>query len=142
MITNCLDILLQPTDKNAPYLKAKDIENINHARQIISENLENVPRIRDLAHLVGMNETKLIYGFKKLFDQTISDYVRTLRMNKACELLQTTDMSITQIAFEVGYEFSSNFTNAYKRHFGTTPSNTRRKPQLDINKKRTTPLRN
>lgn len=127
LLTSCLDILMQPPEENAFHLKAQDIEKINQARSIIVSNLENVPRVRDLAHLVGTNESKLMYGFKKLFDQTINDYVRTMRMNKACELLQTTDMSITQIAFEVGYEFSSNFTNAYKRYFGTTPSNTRRK---------------
>jgi AraC-like DNA-binding protein len=43
-------------------------------------------------------------------------------MDEAKRLLETTDRSITEVAFDVGYEYSSNFTTAFKRRFGITPS--------------------
>jgi AraC-like DNA-binding protein len=46
-------------------------------------------------------------------------------MEMAKGLLEKTDRSITEIAFDVGYEYSSNFTTAFKRHFGITPSTAR-----------------
>ena len=42
-------------------------------------------------------------------------------MEYAKRMLEGSEESITEIAFEVGYEYSSNFTTAFKRHFGITP---------------------
>ena len=63
-----------------------------------------------------------MHSFKQLFGQTIFDYTQNLRMDKAKELLEKTERSITEIAFDVGYEYSSNFTTAFKRRFSITPS--------------------
>ncbi len=126
ILIDCIDLLLKSQRAVAKPLKSSDRARIERARNIVSENIESPPRIYELARLVGINETKLMAGFKLMFDQTINEYLRNLRMERAHYLLTRTEASVTQIAFEVGYEFSSNFTNAYKRHFGTTPSETRR----------------
>ncbi len=76
----------------------------------------------DLARQVGVNEAKLMHAFKQVFGQTIFDYTQGLRMDEAKRLLETTEKSITEIAFDVGYEYSSNFTTAFKRRFFITPS--------------------
>lgn len=126
LLIYCLELLTTSSPENAINLKSRDIDHITEARAIIERNIESPPPIRDLARSVGINESKLMAGFKQLYNQTIHEYIQTLRMNRAKELLATTDLSITQIAFEVGYEFSSNFTTAFKRHFGVTPSNIRK----------------
>ena len=131
LLIYCLDLLSGSNGEAPINLKSRDIKCINNARAILESDIESPPTIRDLAHLVGINESKLMYGFKKLYNQTVNDYLRTLRMSKAKELLSTTDLSITQIAFEVGYEFSSNFTTAFKRHFSVTPSSIR-KQRVDL----------
>ena len=64
---------------------------------------------------------QLMQGFKQLFGQTIFDYSQRLRMEHSKDLLETTDLTITEIAFELGYDYSNNFTTAFKRHFGMTP---------------------
>jgi AraC-like DNA-binding protein len=46
-------------------------------------------------------------------------------MEQAKKLLETTPLSVTQIALEVGYEYASNFTTAFRRHFGITPKSAR-----------------
>lgn len=126
ILIDCIDLLIKSQRAVVKPLKSSDRARIEMARDIVSENIESPPRIYELARLVGINETKLMAGFKLMFDQTINEYLRNLRMERAHYLLTRTEASVTQIAFEVGYEFSSNFTNAYKRHFGTTPSETRR----------------
>ena len=102
-------------------LSKRDVDNIHRAREILDARFLNPPTIELLAREVGVNEAKLLYAFKQLYSQTIFDYTQRLRMEKAKALLETTDRSVTEIAFDVGYEYSSNFTSAFKRHFGVTP---------------------
>lgn len=102
-------------------LTAHDKECLQDARQILERDFIQPPTIAKLGHDVGMNEAKLMRCFKQLFGQTIFDFAQHLRMERAKELLETTDRSITEIAFDVGYEYSSNFATAFKRHYGITP---------------------
>ena len=106
-------------------LGSRDLQCLQQARRILEQEYLSPPTITTLARAVGINEAKLMHAFKQLFGQTIFDFTQSLRMDKAKGLLETTDLSITEIAFEVGYEYSSNFTTAFKRHFGITPSTAR-----------------
>lgn len=103
-------------------LTQRDIDRMHKAREILEANYINSPTIGTLAREIGVNEAKLMHAFKQLFGQTIFDYTQNLRMDKAKELLENTERSITEIAFDVGYEYSSNFTTAFKRRFSITPS--------------------
>jgi AraC-like DNA-binding protein len=102
-------------------LTRHDLDCLQKARQILERDFIDPPTIAALGHDVGMNEAKLMRCFKQLFGQTIFDFAQHLRMVRAKELLETTDRSITEIAFDVGYEYSSNFATAFKRHYGITP---------------------
>lgn len=106
-------------------LGTRDLQCLQQARRILEQDYLAPPTITALARAVGINEAKLMHAFKLIFGQTIFDFTQALRMDKAKGLLETTDLSITEIAFEVGYEYSSNFTTAFKRHFGITPSTAR-----------------
>jgi len=106
-------------------LGSRDLQCLQQARRILEQEFLAPPTITVLARAVGINEAKLMHAFKQLFGQTIFDFTQALRMDKAKVLLETTDLSITEIAFDVGYEYSSNFTTAFKRHFGITPSTAR-----------------
>ena len=103
-------------------LTQRDIDRMHKAREILEQDYISPPTIGELARQVGVNEAKLMHLFKLLFGQTIFDYAQNMRMDKAKEMLEATERSITEIAFDVGYEYSSNFTTAFKRRFGVTPS--------------------
>lgn len=122
----CVDLLILSQRGIRKPLKQSDQARIQDARHILEADIEKPPSICELARRVGINETKLMAGFKDLFGQTINEHIRRIRMERAHDLLLNSEISVTQIAFEVGYEFSSNFTNAYKRYYGTTPSETRK----------------
>ncbi|ADQ05955.1 transcriptional regulator, AraC family [Caldicellulosiruptor hydrothermalis 108] len=69
--------------------------------------------------------------FKEKTGQNISDYIQNLRMNRAKELLLTTDYSVSQIAKMIGYTEVSGFTKAFKKFEGVSPNKFRElnKPQ-------------
>jgi AraC-like DNA-binding protein len=104
---------------------SRDLQCLHQARKILERDYLAPPTIAALARTVGINEAKLMHAFKQIFGLTIFDFTQALRMERAKSLLESTDLSITEIAFEVGYEYSSNFTTAFKRHFGITPSTAR-----------------
>ncbi|WPX08561.1 helix-turn-helix domain-containing protein [Anaerocellum danielii] len=60
--------------------------------------------------------------FKEKTGQNISDYIQNLRMNRAKELLLTTDYSVSQIAKMIGYTEVSGFTKAFKKFEGVSPN--------------------
>jgi len=100
----------------------RELERIQKARQSLEEHYACPPTITTLAREIGLNEAKLMHDFKRLYGQTIFDFTQNLRMDEAKRLLETTNKRITEIAFDVGYEYSSNFTTAFKRRFGIPPS--------------------
>ena len=103
-------------------LSQRDLKILHDARSILDAHYADAPKLADLARQVGINKLKLTQGFKQLFGLTIYDYLLSVRMSKAQTLLHESELSITQIAFEVGYEYSGNFTTAFRRYFGVPPS--------------------
>ncbi len=108
-------------DRRDTGLSQKDVDRLHAARQHLEQEFLSPPKIADLAKTVGLNEAKLMRAFKQVFGATIFDFTQLLRMELAKKLIETTDLSVTAIALEIGYEYSSNFTTAFKRHFGITP---------------------
>ncbi len=102
-------------------LTTGDTDRLASARGILEKQFLQPPTIAALARDIGMNEAKLMRAFKLVYGRTIFDFTQQLRMERAKKLLEVSELSVTEIALEVGYEYSSNFTTAFKRHFGITP---------------------
>jgi AraC family transcriptional regulator len=70
------------------------------------------------------------FHFARMFRQSVGVpprvYLTRLRMEKACELLETTDLPITEIAFEVGYASNQAFARVFLKERKMTPSAFRR----------------
>ena len=90
---------------------------------------------KDIQHKWTTDETCEIVGlskrhFQKLFKTEIGitpiAYLRTLRLDKACDLLESTYLSIKEIGVEVGMIQDSHFTRDFKKKFGLSPSNYRK----------------
>jgi len=63
--------------------------------------------------------------FRKVTSESFVNYVNRVRIRKACELLSTTDLSVTIIAYDLGFEDTSYFNKVFKRVTGSTPSSWR-----------------
>ena len=102
-------------------LNSSDIKALNEAHDILCAEFSNPPSIKELSQRVFLNEQKLRVEFSHYYHSTIGQFLRSLRMTKAANLLAATDQSVSDIASEIGYSNSSNFSRVFKKVYGMTP---------------------
>lgn len=78
--------------------------------------------VEQLADEVSFSVSQLNRKLKALTDQTAGHYIRTIRLEKAGQLLRSKAASIKEIAYQVGFTEQSNFAKSFKKHFGLSPS--------------------
>lgn len=102
--------------------------------EMVREMMEQVPgerlTVEAMARRVGLNRTKLRALFKQVYGMTLSEYRVGRLMDEAESLLDRKGMSVSAVAYHLGYSNASSFSFAYKKHFGSSPvhSRTHRKP--------------
>ena len=121
LIISTIAPLASAVSKSDADFDKNDADFIREAELILKDNLENPPSLHDLARRVGVNRTKLNQGFRKIFGTSVFDHLRILRLERARELLENEQKSVTEVAFDVGYAHRENFTRAFKKHFCTSP---------------------
>jgi AraC-like DNA-binding protein len=109
-----------------PALSVRDVNRLYEARDILADQFRAPPRISALARHVGLNQTKLKAAFKAVFHITISDFILKTRMERGSELLASSRLSISEIAYATGYTYPANFAHAFKRFYGHAPRQSRR----------------
>lgn len=112
-------------DKLTHSLNQEDIARIELARQILEERIKNPPTQKELATEVLISESKLRKDFKDYFSMTIHDYLTKVRMEKAREYLLEGKHTVYQVAQLVGYSQQNNFSSAFKRYYGVSPTELR-----------------
>ncbi|WP_375474009.1 helix-turn-helix transcriptional regulator [uncultured Nostoc sp.] len=105
-----------------------EIERLHHA--ILNQRLPHPSSLLDLASEIGLNDFKLKRGFREVLGTTVLGYVQFLRLEQAKQLLINTNLTIAEIANQVGYESISHFGYLFKRQFGITPSQYRQQKGL------------
>jgi two-component system response regulator YesN len=101
----------------------KDIRSlyVKKVQDFAEKNLHLDVSLRALADHVNLHPTHLSKIYKIETGEGISDYMSSLRMERACHLLKTTDKKVYQISMEVGYLDPAYFIKVFKRQFGVTP---------------------
>ena len=95
------------------------------ARELLDADPEFALSTAALAKRLATNETTLRRCFKAAFGTTIADYVRDRCLDAARTFVRDTSLQIAQIAYRAGYADPANFTTAYRRRFGCSPSHDR-----------------
>ncbi len=103
-----------------------DREIAEKARAIILADLSRYDSIPALAKKAGTNEYKLKKIFKRYFGESVFQFSRTKRMEKAKELLSETNYTLQTIGELIGYSEGNNFQVAFKAVVGRTPGEFRR----------------
>lgn len=91
----------------------------------IQNNLDNEITLNDLENITYVSKSTINRAFKDAFQMTPYAYINWTRINKAKFLLDHSSASIKQIAYEVGFSDTCNFTHAFKKITGITPGNYR-----------------
>ncbi|MGN0522612.1 MAG: AraC family transcriptional regulator [Eubacterium sp.] len=87
----------------------------------------------DVYKLAGFSPPVVIEQFKKYTGKTVVEYLKSIKMNKACELLKNTDTPIIEISNILGYASLSHFNRVFKDYLGITPAAYRKSKQKKIN---------
>lgn len=112
-------------DQNHKEENSKSI--VSTIKDYIDEHLSENIRKEDLTDLMHLNEDYLTRLFKKETGMSIKTYIIQRKMYAARELLQTTSLSVSSVAIQMGYSNFSHFAASYKKEFGITPAEEKKK---------------
>ena len=100
---------------------------IQKVQKAVLDNLDNEDfGIVHLCRTLAMSRTQVHHKIKALTGKSTSIFIRSIRLQKGRELLQTTDLSVSEVAYRVGFRQHSHFSKFYSEEFGETPSRTRK----------------
>lgn len=106
-----------------PVMKGNDAALIEKIVQEINGHLEDPNlNVEKLCQEVGLSRAHLNRKMKELFGLTPGEFIRNIRLRKACDLLKQGDIDISQIAYSVGFTSQPHFSTAFKRFTGFSPS--------------------
>ncbi|OYX79636.1 MAG: hypothetical protein B7Y83_19290, partial [Flavobacteriales bacterium 32-34-25] len=76
----------------------------------------------ELAHTLGISQRQLYRKMKGITGNTVHEFITKVKMNQAEEMLRNSELSISQIAYKLGFSEPSNFSRTFSKHFGCSPS--------------------
>lgn len=98
-------------------------EFLKRMLQVVRENMANAEFNKDdFSAAMHVSGSLLYKKIKSLTNQSPVDFIKSVRMNHALELLQTHKYSITEVSELCGYTSAGYFSTVFKRHFGKSPS--------------------
>ncbi|MFB9057824.1 two-component regulator propeller domain-containing protein [Mariniflexile ostreae] len=122
------DILLSP--KNITAISTDEIF-LKKAMEIVENNLSDAEfNVNAFIDKMYMSQSVLFRKIKALTGMSISEFIRSIRLKKAGQLLTHTDMTITEISFYIGFNDLKYFRKCFKSAFNTTPSKYRKTNSL------------
>lgn len=110
--------------RNFSELEGKRMGNV--MAFILAENHRNIS-LKEVADTANMSKEAFCRFFKDRTGKTYTEFLNELRIHKSCHLLQETDLSISQIAYQTGFQNLSYFNRAFKKFRNETPKDFRRK---------------
>lgn len=111
---------LKSTDDATLVFEDKFVLNLkNLIIDNMSEDGFGVPKLGELAF---MSRTQLHNKIKALTNKSTSGLIRFVRIEKACELMETTNLNISEIGFELGIHSSSYFSKIFAKEKGVSPA--------------------
>jgi AraC-like DNA-binding protein len=96
-------------------------ERVEQVIFLLKQNLAEPPALEELGRKIGCSHFYLSRIFSAQTGQTITQYLRQLRMEQAAELLRSGEYNVTETALEVGYNSLSHFSAAFHETFGCCP---------------------
>jgi AraC-like DNA-binding protein len=109
-----------------PNIYDKDHHHINKIYEYVFKNIRTGIKLKEASALVYMEPGSFCRYFRKKTNKTFMDYVKSVRIGIAANLLAETDKQITQICYECGYNNLANFNHYFKTILKKTPSEYRK----------------
>ena len=112
---------LPGTAAEKPYFKRSQVEQVRKVKAFLCEHTDQTPTLQALCERFGLPLAVLKSCFKSIYGQSVYAFAKAYRLQKAAELLRTTEQSVLDIALDTGYATPSKFTAAFKERFAMCP---------------------
>ncbi|MBU3024449.1 hybrid sensor histidine kinase/response regulator transcription factor [Zobellia galactanivorans] len=123
------DLVLEPSELK---LVSTDEVFLKNAVDIVEKNLSNAElNASFLSEHINMSQSVLYRKLKALTGNTISEFIRGIRLKKAGQLLRETELNINDVAYEVGFNDIKYFRACFKKAYGKTPSAYKKQQPFD-----------
>jgi len=101
---------------------------LNKIIRIIEENLSDERfGVSELANKIGMSRSNLLRKVKKLNGQSVSQFIRKVRLENAMEMLKENDQTVSEVSYEVGFGSTSYFIKCFHDQYGYPPGEVSKK---------------
>lgn len=92
------------------------------ARQLVEARYLVDLKVEDVAAAVALSEFHFARLFKAAFSESLYQFIKRLRLDEARHRLLASDVSVTELGFQIGYSSLSSFIHAFRRRFGLSPA--------------------
>lgn len=104
------------------HLEDRDKQFLKQLQTIIQKNLSDSEfGVEDMGQQIGLSRVQLYRKVKAMTGSSVVDLLRKARLAKARRLLETRSMSVSEVAYEVGFSAPSYFTKCFKEEYGMLP---------------------
>lgn len=101
---------------------------IEQAEAAILEHISNEQfGVSELADFMNMSRSNLLRKIKKQTGLSASQFIRQIRLQKGLELIKQRELSVSEIAYQVGFANNSYFTKCFREHYGYSPGEVRKR---------------
>lgn len=125
-----LDELKKKSEVKIDGLNEDDIQRVKKSETILQSSFAEKITIELLSRKVALNQSKLKKGFKELFNKTIHEYLKDIRLEKAVEYLKTNRYTVKEVASMVGYTNQGSFSYAFSSKFNCSPKDIQKNSKL------------
>jgi AraC-like DNA-binding protein len=101
--------------------KIEILRRLNLAKEYLYSNFDQDVSLEELAEYSCLSVNHLLRTFKQAFNKTPHQFLVDLRLQRARQLLKTTDYPVNEVVTIIGFECPSSFIRLFKKHFNTTP---------------------
>jgi signal transduction histidine kinase/ligand-binding sensor domain-containing protein/DNA-binding response OmpR family regulator len=114
------ELILKPSDIT---ISSPDERFLRKAIEVVEQNISNADLdIEQFATEVGVSRMQLYRKFNALTNMTVKEFIRSIRLKRAAQLLLEKKMTVTEIAYGVGFKDLSHFRKCFHREFGMSAS--------------------
>lgn len=99
-------------------------------KKVIQTNLYEPIAVSELAQLTNQSLATFNRKFKDIFDDSPANYIKNKKLEKAKKLLNNSQLNITEICFDIGFNDLASFSKAFTRKFNVSPLNYRNKSEM------------
>ena len=115
---------IKTTDECIDYASELDCKFMTKVKDIIGKNLEDSDfNVDTLCSALNMSRSSFYNKIKALTDQAPADFIRSIRLTRAAELLKSKRYNITEVAEMTGFSDAKYFREVFKKRYKMNPSN-------------------